>query len=89
METFFVCPIHLEDRLPVIGIPLLPGDPEASIDLQAVFDRCYDAGPYCREISYGEGAVIPPKPGCDPGFLESLARARRRVERGRQSVTKP
>ncbi len=59
METFFVYPIHLEERLPVISIPLRPGDPEALIDLQAVFDRCYDAGPYSREISYGEDAVIP------------------------------
>ena len=44
-------------RLP---IPLLPGDPPVTLDLQAVFDRCYDAGPYAREIRYGTDAVIPP-----------------------------
>jgi hypothetical protein len=60
IETFFVYPIRLEDRLPPIAVPLLPGDSSVTVDLQAVFDRCYDAGPYGREIQYGEDAVIPP-----------------------------
>jgi hypothetical protein len=77
METFFVYPIRLEDRLPVISIPLLPGDPEASIDLQAVFDRCYDAGPHLREISYGEDAVIPPLPPSQAAWADQLVRADR------------
>jgi hypothetical protein len=76
METFFVYPIRLEDRLPVIGIPLLPGDPEASIDLQAVFDRCYNAGPYSREISYGEDAVVPPLRPDQAAWAEQFVRAR-------------
>jgi hypothetical protein len=58
-ETFFVYPIRLEDRLPLVVIPLLPGDSPVTVDLAAVFDRCYDAGPYHREIRYGEDAVIP------------------------------
>jgi len=60
LETFFVYPLHLEDHLPPVAIPLLPGDLPVTIDLQAIFDRCYDAGPYAREIRYGEDAVIPP-----------------------------
>ena len=60
VETFFVYPIRLEDRLPPVAIPLLPGDSPVTIDLQVVFDRCYDTGPYAREIRYGEDAVIPP-----------------------------
>ncbi len=60
LETFYVYPIRLEDRLPPIAIPLLPGDPSVTLDLQSVFDRCYDAGPYAREIRYGTDAVIPP-----------------------------
>jgi uncharacterized protein DUF4058 len=60
VETFFIYPIRLEDRLPPIEIPLLPGDSSVTVDLQAVFDRCYDAGPYAREIRYGQDAVIPP-----------------------------
>ncbi len=60
LETFFVYPIKLEESLPPIDIPLLPGDRPVTLDLQSVFDRCYDAGPYLREIRYGEDAVIPP-----------------------------
>jgi hypothetical protein len=60
LETFFVYPIRLEDRLPPVAIPLLSGDSDVTVDLQAIFDRCYDAGPYAREIRYGEDAVIPP-----------------------------
>jgi hypothetical protein len=47
-------------QLPPVAIPLLPGDSAATVDLKAVFDRCYDAGPYAREIRYGEDTVIPP-----------------------------
>ena len=60
LETFFVYPILLEDRLPTIAIPLLPGDPSVPLDLQAVLDRCYDAGPYVREIDYEGDAPVPP-----------------------------
>jgi hypothetical protein len=60
LDTFHVYPIRLGDRLPPIAIPLLPGDPPVTLDLQAVFDRCYDAGPYAREVRYGVDAVVPP-----------------------------
>jgi hypothetical protein len=60
LDTFHVYPIRLEDRLPPIAIPLLPGDPPVTLDLQVVFDRCYDAGPYAREVRYGTDPVIPP-----------------------------
>jgi len=58
-ESFFVYPIRLEERLPPIAVPLLPGDPPVTLDLQAVFDRCYDAGPYSREVRYGDDAIVP------------------------------
>jgi Protein of unknown function (DUF4058) len=60
LETYFVYPIRLEDRLPTIEVPLLPDDPSVPLDLQAVFDRCYDAGPYFREIGYGTDVLHPP-----------------------------
>src|SRR5438270_61078 len=49
----FLYPIRLEQRLPNIAIPLLPGDPDVPLSLQAVFDRAYDEGPYSRVIDYG------------------------------------
>jgi len=60
LETFYVYPIRLEERLPPVAIPLLPGDPPVTLDLQSVFERCSNAGPYLREIRYGEDAIIPP-----------------------------
>jgi hypothetical protein len=58
--TFLVYPIHLEDRLPAVAIPLLPDDSPVTVELQSILSRCYDAGPYSREILYGEDAVAPP-----------------------------
>jgi hypothetical protein len=60
LEEYFVYAIRLEDRLPEIAVPLLPGDPAVPVDLQAVFDRCYDAGPYRREIDYANPEAAPP-----------------------------
>jgi hypothetical protein len=58
LEDFVVYPIGLGERLPVVAIPLLPGDPSVSVDLQTLLDRCYDTGLYQRRISYSE----PPPP---------------------------
>jgi hypothetical protein len=58
-KDFFVYPIALSDRLPEIAIPLLPGDPDVSLNLQAVFDQSYALGPYRREIEYGRDPIIP------------------------------
>ena len=59
-NDYFVYPIRLEAPLPVIPLPLLPGDPDVPLDLQAVFARGYDAGPYRRVIRYGEDPIVPP-----------------------------
>jgi hypothetical protein len=58
-QDFLIYPIRLEERLPAIGIPLLPGDPDVSLDLQPLFDRAYEAGPYHREIDYGKDRITP------------------------------
>jgi hypothetical protein len=58
-NDYFLHPILLPQRLPVIAIPLLPGDPDVMLDLQAVFDRAYNAGPYIREVDYGADPVVP------------------------------
>ena len=36
----------LRDRLPTLPVPLESPDPDAALDLQAVFDRVYDASGY-------------------------------------------
>jgi Protein of unknown function (DUF4058) len=67
LEDYLVYPVRLSDRLPEIAVPLLPGDADVAVDLQAVFDRCYDAGPYRRRIRYGKIEPVPPlDPECHP-----------------------
>lgn len=63
---FFIYPIQLPDKLPKVSVPLLPGDPPVEVDFQAIFDRCYDRGPYRREVNY---AKDPPPPALSPERL--------------------
>jgi len=60
LEDYFVYPIMLPHPLPSVKIPLLPGDGEVTIDLQRVFERTYESGPYYREIDYQQDLPVPP-----------------------------
>lgn len=60
LEDYFVYPIRLNEPLPEIAVPLLPGDPPVSVNLQAVLNRCYDTGPYHRRVRYAETIPAPP-----------------------------
>lgn len=64
-EDFQVYPIRLEEKLPVLSVPLLPGDGETPLDLQAVFERTYDAGPYRRRVRYDDWSLIVPGLGAE------------------------
>ena len=57
---FFIYPWKLETPLPEIAVPLLPGDGEAPLDLQAIFTRSYDTGPYRRRVRYEPDRIVPP-----------------------------
>lgn len=52
-------PISLRQWLPRILVPLGDGDPDIVLDLQAVFDRCYDEGAYARRFDYSRPPRIP------------------------------
>jgi hypothetical protein len=69
-------PIALRAALPCIGVPLDEDDPAAPLDLQFVFRRIYDAGPYRRgAIDYSR----PPRPPLSPedaAWAEGLLRPR-------------
>lgn len=73
---YLVYPIRLPDRLPRIDIPLLPEDGAIQVDLQAIFDRCYDAGPYSREIDYEHDEPEPPLNDEQQAFRRSLLKQR-------------
>ena len=69
-----IYPIQLRQPLPRILIPLLPGDQPVPLDLQALFDRAYDSGPYRRRSPY---RAHPPEPVLTPeqaAWAEQLLR---------------
>ena len=41
-------------------MPLLPKDGYVALDLQLVFTRCYDSGPYPRRVRYELPLLVPP-----------------------------
>lgn len=59
IDEFHVYPFRLEDPLPEIAVPLLPGDGDVRVDLQQVFNRAYDSGPYRRRVPYDPRALVP------------------------------
>jgi hypothetical protein len=58
-ERYEVWGIPLRQRLPRIRVPLLGNDPDVVLDLQAVFDRCYEEGAYTRRLDYRHESVPP------------------------------
>jgi Protein of unknown function (DUF4058) len=60
LADFFVYPIQLESKLPIIALPLLPGDADVPLDLQAAFTRAYDGGPYDLAVRYDVAQIEPP-----------------------------
>ncbi len=72
LADYFVYPIRLEERLPVIAVPLLPEDPDVLLDLQAPFNRAYDAGPYRKAIHYGEDPIKPALRPEQARWIESI-----------------
>jgi len=64
VPSFALYPITIRQRLPRIFIPLAPEDERVAVlDLQALIDRCYDAGAYGDFIDYRSE---PPPPAFDP-----------------------
>lgn len=59
-KQFYTYPFSLSDPLPEIGVPLLPGDPVITVELQAIFDRSYDVGGFARDVDYTSETPEPP-----------------------------
>jgi hypothetical protein len=72
-NRFEVYPVRLQERLPRIAVPLLPEDKDVVLDIQWVFNRCYDLGRYGLDIDYSQP---PPVPLTDEekAWLEKLLR---------------
>lgn len=54
-----VWPIRLQERLPVVGIPLKESDPDVALDLQQVLDTVYNRAAYDRTIDYRRPPEVP------------------------------
>lgn len=72
-DEFEVYRIHLRERLPVVGIPLADGDPDAALDLQAALQRTYDSGE-CDDLPYDRPCRPPLSPE-DQAWADELIRA--------------
>ena len=49
-----VYPIQLRDKLLIIPVPLLPPDPDVTLDLQAALNACFDLVGYERLLDYAK-----------------------------------
>ena len=55
----FVWPIRLEDRLPVVAVPLRGGDPDVPLDLQSALTAAIERGSYDLDSDYSADPVPP------------------------------
>lgn len=75
-RQFFVGPIKLTDKLPALPIPLDAGVAPVTIDLQAVFNRCYDEGGFDRQAKYARKQPDPPLTPDQQAWAEGILRAK-------------
>jgi hypothetical protein len=63
-------PIRLRDPLPTIPIPLRPGEPEPTLELQSILHRVHDAADY--QLFLYRGAPDPPLSPADADWAAQL-----------------
>ncbi|MFM9963690.1 MAG: DUF4058 family protein [Planctomycetaceae bacterium] len=72
---YVVYPTLLRSPLPVIAIPLLPEDPDVEVDLQSVFNRCYDSAQFARHIDYANDTPTPPLDDEQAAWADQILKA--------------
>jgi hypothetical protein len=83
VRAYEIFPVVLSESLPCIPIPLRQRQDEVLLDLQFVFNRVYDSGPYRRgAINYGQ----PPEPAL---LGEQATWAEQRLREAATSPTPP
>ncbi|MFQ5855592.1 MAG: DUF4058 family protein [Anaerolineae bacterium] len=73
-----VWPIHLQDPLPVVPVPLIPPDPDAPLDLGAALTAIYDRAGYDLDTDYSADP-FPPLEGEDAVWAAQLLQESGRV----------
>ncbi len=73
---FELFPVRLEDALPCIPVPLREGEAEVPLDVQYVFQRAYDGGPYARgAVDYSIAPDPPLRPELTAWLTGCLSRS--------------
>jgi hypothetical protein len=72
-ETDF-WPIALDQSLPTIGVPLLPGDDDVGLDLRLALTTVYDLSGYDLELDYEQPPVTTLSAG-ELGWIDKYLRA--------------
>lgn len=70
-----VWPIALDQPLPRVPVPLLPPDPDVSLDLQAAFTSVYDACGYALAAQYQKPPDVPLPPNAAAWAEQRLRQA--------------
>jgi hypothetical protein len=74
-SAYQVFPVSLREWLPCIPVPLKEGEEEITLDLQFVFNRAYDTGPYRRgAVDYASPPPEPPLGEEDAAWAAGLTR---------------
>lgn len=69
-----IWPIALRDPLPTVPVPLLPDDPDATLDLQAAVADCFALVGYERLLPYDQPPPPPELPSVEEGWVMTTAR---------------
>lgn len=76
-HNFWLYPLTIRDRLPVIPVPLAIGDGFVPLDVQAVVNQCYEDGVYEATLNYSEPPPPPPFSPEDMEWIETQLIAQR------------
>jgi len=69
-----VWPLLLRAPLPVVPVPLLPPDPDVSLDMQAAVQACFDLVGYERLLDYSSPPTTPEFNTEDAAWLDEVLR---------------
>jgi Protein of unknown function (DUF4058) len=88
-DKYFVYPWKLEMHLPLIQIPLVPGDPAVTVALQPIFDACYDDAKYERRVPYRTTKPSPRLAKDQKAWADKILAAGKRKKRAGPSTREP
>lgn len=70
--TVAVWPIQLEDRLPILPVPLVQPDPDVPLDLGVALASIYERGAYALRLDYSQSPPPPPLSDADTAWVDKL-----------------